>query len=288
MKCYHHNDMDGRCAAAIVAEETKNYNLEDYIEIDYVTPIPVDSIKNGETIYFVAYSFSGTNIKVLETLLKKGCQIVWIDHHKTSCELIETHPEYKDIPGIVCEGESGALLTYRFFHKNDIEQIGIPHAIELVSDYDCWQFQYGDETTYFKLGVDAEKNSPLSPLWHDIIYDNKVKDSRLEQTIKNGHLLKKYVDEENTWYREHYGYESELDGYECFVLNLKTNSWVFGDKYKTYPLCVAYVYNGECYVYTLYSSNPEIDCSKIAKHYGGGGHVGAAGFSSIDLLVKRK
>ena len=29
---------------------------------------------------------------------------------------------------------------------------------------------------------------------------------------------------------------------------------------------------------SLYSTKPEIDCGAIAKTYGGGGHVGAAGF----------
>lgn len=37
----------------------------------------------------------------------------------------------------------------------------------------------------------------------------------------------------------------------------------------------------------IYSSNKEIDCSKIAESFGGGGHKGAAGFSSDELLFKK-
>ena len=40
MKCFHHNDIDGKAAGAIVARKTGNYNKADYIMYDYSTPIP--------------------------------------------------------------------------------------------------------------------------------------------------------------------------------------------------------------------------------------------------------
>ena len=42
MKCFHHNDIDGYCAAAIVARYTENYNKDDYIEYDYSFPLPLE------------------------------------------------------------------------------------------------------------------------------------------------------------------------------------------------------------------------------------------------------
>lgn len=36
---------------------------------------------------------------------------------------------------------------------------------------------------------------------------------------------------------------------------------------------------------SLYNDNGEVDCSKIAKTYGGGGHKGAAGFLTSDILL---
>ena len=239
MKCFHHNDMDGYCSAAIVASETKDYNQDDYIEIDYVTPIPVHKINEGETVYFVDYSFSGTNINALKEILNHNCNLIWIDHHKTSIALLDRYPEFKAIPSI------------------------------------------------FKLGVDSEDSSPLSSFWYDVIYDGQRSGKRMDQTIKNGRLLKNYVDEQNTWYRNHYGFISEINGIPCFALNLKTNSWVFGKAYDDYPLCVAFVYNGEHYVYTLYSSKSDVDCAAIAGLYGGGGHAGAAGFSTETLILNK-
>lgn len=60
MKCFYHNDIDGRCAASIVARWTNNYNKKDYIEYDYNEPIPTEVISDKETVYFVDLSFSET------------------------------------------------------------------------------------------------------------------------------------------------------------------------------------------------------------------------------------
>ena len=51
MKCIHHNDLDGRCAGAIVAYFTNNYNEQDYYEANYNDTLPIDSYSNGETVY---------------------------------------------------------------------------------------------------------------------------------------------------------------------------------------------------------------------------------------------
>jgi len=49
---------------------------------------------------------------------------------------------------------------------------------------------------------------------------------------------------------------------------------------------MVWVFDGKKYSYSIFSSNPNIDCSKIAESYGGGGHKGAAGFSSDELLFR--
>ena len=48
MKCYYHNDADGRCAGAIVNKTKQNQENDgtefQYIEVDYKDEINVDSI----------------------------------------------------------------------------------------------------------------------------------------------------------------------------------------------------------------------------------------------------
>jgi len=100
-------------------------------------------------------------------------------------------------------------------------------------------------------------------------------------------IIKQYIDKDNTIYRNSWSYETEIDGLKCLVVNKKTNSWVFGEKYNEYPIVMVWAFNGTKYSYSIFSNNPDIDCSKIAEKYGGGGHKGAAGFSSDELLFKK-
>ena len=281
MKCFYHNDLDGRCAGSIVAKYENNYNPKDFYEVDYVIDLKplIDNIEDNEKVYFVDYSFTKANKWVLDCLLEKGCNIIWCDHHQSSMELIKNFPELVSINGIRCTKFSGAVLTYMYLY--DIIYKKIPDYIRYVGDYDCWTYKYGDNTTYFKLGMDTINHDALDSIWLEL-----VDISDLLEVIDKGKLIKKYIDIDNAEYLNEYGYESEIEGYKCYVVNRKTNSWIFGEKYYKYPLVVVWAYNGENYSYSLYSSNKEVDCSKIAEKYGGGGHKGAAGFSCDRLIVK--
>lgn len=113
MKCFYHLDDDGHAAAAVVINFTKNMNQENYIEVDYVMPIPIEKIEPGEEVWFVDYSFKKNTIHYLEELEQMGCIIHWIDHHESSLKLLKENPEYERFSGLRADGESGALLTYR-------------------------------------------------------------------------------------------------------------------------------------------------------------------------------
>ena len=289
MKCFYHNDLDGRCAGSIVAKFTNNYNPDDYFEVDYVQSLPLDKVRNKENVYFVDYSFKPNTISQLDSLLSKNCNVVWIDHHTSSLklELTKGYEWTNEIKGIRQDGISGAALTYMYLYDCKFE--GIPTFIKLVSDYDCWQYKFEPNTTYFKLGIETVPDDALDNIWTKLS-DKKFFDIvTLNDLIDKGKTVKKYVDETNKYYREHFAYESEIDGHKCLVVNQKTNSWVFGEKYNEYPLVMIWVFDGTKYVYSIFSSNQDIKCNEIASKYdkNGGGHKGAAGFSSDELLFKK-
>ena len=291
MKCFYHNDMDGRCAGAIVAQYENNYNKDDYFEVDYImdlTPM-LKKINNGETVYFVDYSFKENTKWILHKLIKMDCNVIWIDHHTSSLELEQKHNW--DIDGIRKDGISGAGLTYMYFNKCNFDDI--PYYIKLVSDYDCWIYKYDPDTTYFKIGIETFEYDALDDVWKRLYYDminckNDIyNNSWINQIINKGKIIKSYIDRDNEQYRNQYAYETEIEGNKCLVVNRKTNSWIFGDKYNEYPLVMVWAFNGEKYSYSIFSSNKDIDCSKIAEKFGGGGHKGAAGFSSNEMLFKK-
>ncbi|HHT97028.1 MAG TPA: hypothetical protein GXZ90_03940 [Clostridiales bacterium] len=286
MKCFYHNDLDGRCAGSIVAQYTGNYNSEDYIEVDYAMKLPLDKIQDGEDVWFVDYSFKKDTKHILFSLQSKGCNVIWIDHHTSSINLENDVKELKGIKGVRQEGLSGAILTYLYVYNCQYHDV--PYYIKLVSDYDCWQYKYGSDTTYFKLAVEAQYFDALDNIWK-ILYKDSARggESYLFSLLQMGSTIKSYIDKDNKYYREHFAYKSEIAGYKCLVVNKKTNSWVFGDKYNEYPIVMVWVFDGIKYTYSIFSSDSSIDCSKIAEGYGGGGHKGAAGFSSEELLFKK-
>lgn len=288
MKCFYHNDLDGRCSGSIVAQYENNYNKEDFFEVDYIIQLPLDKIQENEKVYFVDYSFKKDTIWQLEEILKKTKDVVWIDHHTSSINLEKELPWTKDIVGVRQEKISGAGLTYMYLYNCQFENL--PYYIQLVSDYDCWLYKYEPDTTYFKIGIEMQNYDALDDVWkalYESFQDDVCLSISVGSIIQDGKLVKRYIDKNNDMYRNNYSYETEIEGLKCLVVNKKSNSWVFGEKYNEYPLVMVWVFNGTKYSYSIFSSNPNVDCSKIAEKYGGGGHKGAAGFSSDELLFKR-
>ena len=74
-----------------------------------------------------------------------------------------------------------------------------------------------------------------------------------------------------------------------FVLNTPIKSSdAFSTYFEKYGLVIRWSFNGNLFNYSIYSSLEDVDCSAIAKHFdqAGGGHKGAAGFTSDKLLFK--
>ena len=64
-----------------------------------------------------------------------------------------------------------------------------------------------------------------------------------------------------------------------------------GDEFnpEEHDAMLRYAFNGRCWNYGLYADTekrPDVDCSIIARQYGGGGHRAAAGFTTDKLLAE--
>lgn len=300
MKIFHHDDLDGKSGAFIC-----NYFTVDSTNPDIFVMLTHDKekdkqklemVEENERVIIVDYSFGENTIDNLRNILKKTTDVTWIDHHKTSIDLIKNHPEFNKIRGYRVEGYSGVALAYmyytQFIYNNSDEDWEtrfkqLPYWIQLISDYDCWKKQ-DKNSDFFKLGMDTIEHEPLCPIWYDLI---KIKSTVATDMILNivfkGEIIKSYIDNNYKYIRESIGYESELDGIKTFVVNMEGNSWIFGDLINKYPMCALFTFDGEKYVYSIYSDGKQIDCSKVAARYGGGGHPGASGFSSTELLLKK-
>ena len=282
--CYHHNDMDGRSAGAVVAHY---FGIEDganFHEVNYDGNLPdIENAKDFDQVIFVDYSFTEKTCNVLKDLIKKEVNIIWIDHHDSSVRLIKDHPEFK-LPGIVKNGISGAALAYMYFFDTTYDEI--PYFLILVSDYDCWILKLDPLSSYFKLGIDMVDSNPFSDTWRKLL-NNPEKVSAVNAICETGKVIKMYVDKTNKETLEAASFETELAGHKCLAVNARGNSWVFGDKIKEYPLVCLFHYDKDKYEYSIYTDSDSIDCSKIAESLGGGGHPKASGFMSTKLIFKK-
>lgn len=287
MKVIHHNDNDGRAAAAIITQLTGNRNPNDYIEIDYTKPIPIDSIQDGENVWIVDISISSEeNYQVINKLIERNCSIIWIDHHQSSIDMINKHPDLGSLKGIRNVNRCGAYLTLQYCFG--ISDANMPLHIKLIDDQDRHGFQdyeYGEKTSYFKLALLSMPNGPLDDIWSLLGYKPVETVNRL---LEQGKIIYRYQSKINQMYIKQNAYESTFEGIKCLVVNQKSGSDIFGDKYKDYELLVTWTFNGNQYVYTLFAGGyGNINCAKLAEKYGGGGHPGAAGFRSDKLLLLR-
>ena len=296
MKIFHHNDLDGKSGGFICNYFTVNTTDPNvFLMLSHDTKADVEKlamVEENERVIIVDYSFGETTVEELRNLLKKTINITWIDHHKTSIELIEKYPEFSKIPGYRVEGYSGAALAYMYYSDPtstedwEARYKQLPYWVQMISDYDCWKKQLRD-SDYFKLGMDSIGYEVLDPIWNDLI---KIKSTTatdlILSIIAKGEIVKGYIDQNYKYLRETYGYESSIDGIKAYVVNSEGNSWIFGDLIKQYPICAIFTFDGRRYKYSIYSDG-QVDCSKVAANHGGGGHPGASGFESTELIFKK-
>lgn len=106
--------------------------------------------------------------------------------------------------------------------------------------------------------------------------------------VENGTAIQKYLDETNANLCKELAFEAKIGEHSVICANAPgVSSQFFAAKTDVdhYDVALAFGFipsNGKIRC-TLYAIDPEVDVSAIAKQFGGGGHKGAAGFTSYSL-----
>lgn len=286
MKVFYHNDNDGKSAAALVYIYAKNIlkqelSKEDFIEVNYVTSVPnASKIRNGEMVYIVDYSFNNNTLKYLREIKNKTDNVVWFDHHKSSLEILLTvQTELLVSYSVIDINRCGAMITYDTLIKNNNinNKENIYNIIKLVDDYDRWIHQYS-ESLLFNIGSQCYDLHPMSDFWINACID---------KIVKEGSIIKRYKDLVNINYCDRFAYTCTINNHKCIVFNTpESSSQAFPNLYEKYKLAIRFEFDGNLYNYSIYSDLEDIDCAEISKSLNpaGGGHKGAAGFTSDKLL----
>lgn len=299
MKCFYHLDNDGKCAGYWVRKICEQnhfpFTRNDFIKMNYNIKFPLNIIQDDEKVFIVDFSI---NPEEMMELLKITKDIVWIDHHASAIVKYNKYSEM-NIRGIRDTRYSGAALTWYYYAKmcgiipnieteehdlvKDIEN-KCPYVTKLVDDHDCWKHKMSDSMP-LKEGIEIElHNEPWDDIWDRL---NSLELKYYGEIVKNGKVALKYRDSLSKYALEMTGKEYKFEGLNCLTMNIpfKGSPW-FGEEIEKYDAVIPYYFNAETstWEYSIYTAKDNVNVSKIAEKYNGGGHPKAAGFFTKECL----
>ena len=281
MKIYHHTDPDG-WASAWICKKHFNEIWKDheeglvFIGIGYDFNGDFSNVKKNETVIIVDMSFKPEKFNELLSITKN---VIWIDHHKTI--LGKEYKQFSELMGIRSIEKAACNLTWDYFFTNQDP----PRFIKLIGDYDIWKFEYGLESRYFIDGCSIHDLTPNSDFWDNITGRIRHFFVKVIEEGKAVHQYKQFMCER---YLNNCSHTIELDGYIGLAVNVYGHGSDMFDSLSNnekseFQFYALYSFNGNNYCVSLRTDRNDMDVEKLAKNYGGGGHVKASGFHA-DVL----
>lgn len=291
---YHHDDLDGYAAAAAVYHGIKE-SYPDDVKIDFKAigfPTTWETFAYNtdpamyDEIYIVDYSFTNATIQHLLKLAESS-HVNWIDHHASSGTAVDVlmldDVATDNIRYCVDFTHSGAWLAWVYTHSTSV-----PEMIKLVDDHDRWvHSDPRSELVNDAFFASNELHDPSSIEWLRLLENSSDTNNYIIQLVSEGTTIAKYRE---MLYKQHRRFAfkvkiKDFEQYSAIALNDYGNSKCFGDLVKQYDICVLFHTPRPGEVAMSLYCDPEIlaakdiNVSKIAIKYGGGGHPGAAGCS---------
>ena len=208
----------------------------------------------------------------------------WIDHHATSIEKFKSFL----IPGNRIDGVAACRLAWQWFcgQKQPTKEdyvarlVDEPYAVRLVGEYDIWD-KRDPNVDIFQCGLQVVDFD---------LYLLFVNENLVRNTIINGVVIQKYQDKLNANIVKHRSFIHTFEGIRFLTLNTaRCNSLTFKSLDETneskHDALMGFYFNGKVWVVSMYHSmcHTQLDLSKIAVKYGGGGHKYACGFQCTKL-----
>lgn len=327
---YHSIDLDGWMSAAIVKYWFEkqliitNSSIDsitdkiDFIGYNYGQPIP--DLSEFDKVIMCDISFPIEEMEKLRQRLQD--KFIWIDHHISAIKATnERTNNYYD--GIRDTKFAACELIWKYFMdgiKGDPDKESIenpmPEIVRLLGSYDSFrhkgtdeetkvlEFQYGArqyisnyEEAYEKLNVALQSEFSANRLVKEIHLDGQAIYAYLcteaKQTYKNGFEIQLYWAED---IGRTNGVPKQCSAKFVAINKERFNPINFGIDYHKdgYDGAACFHFDGTHWCFSLYNDNGLVDCSQIAKQFGGGGHKGAAGFrlsfkdNNIDSFIRAR
>jgi len=322
---YHSVDLDGWMSAAIVrhwfikehgkdhleyqwfpqenkinaiykgAFETLKFEYPEITFLSYNYGQPIPDLSEYDRVVMCDVSFPKEEMDKL--LNKLSTNFIWIDHHISAIKANDTEL----ITGIQNTEYAACELTWKYFFPDE----AMPEIVRLLGMYDSFRHKGTDEeedVLEFQYGA-RQYISSYEDAYNNLLYSLECSESHINDIHKEGKTIYQYLcTEAKQTYKN--GFEIEFDervtGFPNSV-EFKTHKFICFNKERFNPVnfgidyhkdgyngAACFHYNGTNWGFSLYNDNGEVDCSVIAKQYGGGGHKGAAGFrvNNINEIIK--
>lgn len=312
---YHDADFDGKLSNEVcrlhLARLFPNAAIHSY-GWDYGRPVPEPTewpladngaIAAADWVHYDAIYIVDLSVDELMARPELRDKIVWIDHHKSAIEKWDfpytmPHTEHlhgRGFKGYRIDGVAACRLCWNYFtwdagvfgepaKKDDFinRTVVEPRLIRLAGEYDIWDHRDPDAKA-LQFGLRCLHEEKLRVLVHGQFEDCGDAGSLLRSTIETGYAIKSYCDKQADEYSAAYACTLDWEGLKFCALNIgqRGNSDLLrGGLKPEHQACFAWRHDGEKVLVSLYHApgHEDIDLSKIAVKYGGGGHKGACGF----------
>ncbi len=281
---YYHDDMDGKCSAAIVGKALKDKTEIIYMPLMHDTHVELPkNIWEYWRVYILDFTLPERQMDELCTLFPRT-DVIWIEHHIS--QLVKYETKYSHLEGIRKNGTAACELTWNFMYGKDSK---LPLAVKYIADRDVWKID-DENTMFFYEWLTTVNTDPSSCTTWDFLWTGP-----LNKYIGRGKLLRDVRMSQMKRDITSLGYESEISGHKCLKANYSSFESISD---AGHYICddlgyeVAWIYYnkknnlGKKVIINSLRSNGDVDVSEIAATYGGGGHKGASGF--VEYLDKEK
>ena len=273
---YHIADHDGKGSAAIVKRKFPEIEL---FGLNHDMEIPYDDIRRHDKIIICDIALP------LEFMfeLNESRDLTWIDHHAsviTEYDEAMKKGNRKEIKGLRRIGTAALCLTWEYFYPGQeapegVKLLGLNDIFDL-RDPRVRPFEYAFQS----LGV----NRPTDATW-DSLLDGSM---NIASMVEKGEAVLSWIRTRNIRLSHSMAFDSEYMGYKCICANMPQGYSEFFDSVegiKDYDfMCNFFMNKRGTWNLSFYTSKDNVDVSKIAATFGGGGHVRAAGASKLRKL----
>lgn len=272
---YHIADHDGKGSGAIVKRVFPEAEL---LGLNHDMEIPYDIIAQHDKIVVCDFALP---VDFMFELSEK-IDFTWIDHHASVIDQYnaEILKGKKEIKGVRRVGQAAIELCWQYFYPDS----PVPLGVELLAKNDLFDLR-DPRVRPFEFAMQSfGVNSPDDKIWTEL-FENRL---NIEAMIEEGKRILSWINVRNYRLVRSMAFEAEIGGLKCICANMPQGYSSFYDSLENreyYDVMINFYMNRKRkWNLSFYSSKKEIDVSRLAAKFGGGGHRGAAGASALDEL----